>query len=45
MGFPVIYQFNVKNLFDQTYYPSAVNNLNVAIGDVRRFSLEATVKF
>jgi len=45
MGLPVIYQFNVKNLFDNTYYPSAVNNLNVAIGDVRRFSLEATVKF
>ncbi|QUS42491.1 TonB-dependent siderophore receptor [Tardiphaga alba] len=44
-GFPVIYQFNVKNLFDKTYYPSAVNNTNVAIGDVRRFSLEATVKF
>ena len=44
-GFPVIYQFNVKNLFDNTYYPSAVNNLNVAIGDARRFSLEATVKF
>ena len=45
IGLPVIYQFNVKNLFDNTYYPSAVNNLNVAIGDVRRFSLEATVKF
>lgn len=44
-GFPVIYQFNVKNLFDNTYYPSAVNNLNVAIGDARRFSLAATVKF
>lgn len=44
-GFPVIYQFNVKNMFDNIYYPSAVNNLNVAIGDARRFSLEATVKF
>lgn len=43
--FPVIYQFNVKNLFDTVYYPSAVNNLNVAIGDARRFSLAATVKF
>lgn len=43
--FPVIYQFNVKNLFDTVYYPSAVNNLNVAIGDARRFSLSATVKF
>jgi iron complex outermembrane receptor protein len=44
-GLPVIYQFNVKNLFDNIYYPSAVNNLNVAIGDARRFSLAATVKF
>lgn len=43
--FPVIYQFNVKNLFDTVYYPSAVNNLNVAIGDARRISLSATVKF
>ena len=43
--FPVIYQFNVKNLFDKVYYPSAVNNLNVAIGDARRVSLSATVKF
>lgn len=42
---PVIYQFNVKNLFNNVYYPSAVNNLNVAIGDARRFSLAATVKF
>jgi len=44
-NFPVIYQFNIKNLFDTVYYPSAVNNLNVAIGDARRFSLAATVKF
>jgi iron complex outermembrane receptor protein len=42
---PLIYQFNVKNLFDTVYYPSAVNNLNVAIGDARRVSLSATVKF
>lgn len=42
---PVIYQFNVKNLFNQVYYPSAVNNLNVAVGDGRRISLAATVKF
>lgn len=42
---PVIYQFNAKNLFDTVYYPSAVNNLNVAIGDARRVSLSATVKF
>ena len=42
---PVIYQMNVKNLFDTVYYPSAVNNLNVAMGDARRVSLSATVKF
>ena len=42
---PVIYQLNVKNLFDTVYYPSAVNTLNVAIGDARRFSLSATAKF
>ncbi|WP_375312254.1 TonB-dependent siderophore receptor [Bradyrhizobium sp. A5] len=42
---PVIYQFNVKNLFDTVYYPSAVSNLNVAVGDARRFSLAAAVKF
>nr|WP_236000008.1 TonB-dependent siderophore receptor [Bradyrhizobium uaiense] len=44
-SFPVIYQFNVKNLFDTVYYPSAVSNLAVAMGDARRFSLSATVKF
>ena len=43
--FPVVYQFNVKNLFNTVYYPSAVNNLNVAVGDARRFLLSATVKF
>jgi iron complex outermembrane recepter protein len=42
---PVIYQLNVKNLFDNVYYPSAANNLNVALGDARRVSLSATVKF
>ncbi|WGS02622.1 TonB-dependent siderophore receptor [Bradyrhizobium sp. ISRA443] len=42
---PVIYQFNVKNLFDTVYYPSAVSNLAVAMGDARRFSLSAMVKF
>ncbi|WP_461357442.1 TonB-dependent siderophore receptor [Bradyrhizobium sp. USDA 4454] len=44
-SFPVIYQFNVKNLFDTVYYPSANNILSVAMGDARRFSLSATVKF
>jgi iron complex outermembrane receptor protein len=42
---PVVYQLNVKNLFDNVYYPSAQSNLNVAVGDARRVSLSATVKF
>lgn len=42
---PVIYQLNVKNLFDTVYYTSAQNNLGVAIGDARRVSFSATVKF
>jgi iron complex outermembrane receptor protein len=43
---PVTYQFNVKNLFDKVYYTSTTgSNLNVAIGDARRVSLSATVKF
>ncbi|WP_448045887.1 TonB-dependent siderophore receptor [Bradyrhizobium liaoningense] len=42
---PVIYQLNVKNLFDTLYYTSAQNSLGVAIGDARRVSLSATVKF
>ena len=42
---PVVYQLNVKNLFDNVYYPSANSALNVAVGDARRVSLSATVKF
>ncbi|MDB5518320.1 MAG: TonB-dependent siderophore receptor [Tardiphaga sp.] len=42
---PVIYQLNVKNLFDNVYYPSAVSQFFVAMGDARRVSLSATVKF
>ncbi len=42
---PVIYQLNIKNLFDSVYYPSAVSQYFVAIGDARRVSLSATVKF
>jgi iron complex outermembrane receptor protein len=43
---PVVYQFNVKNLFDKVYYTSTTGSpLNVAVGDARRFSLSATVKF
>lgn len=43
---PVTYQFNVKNLLDKVYYTSSTGSaLNVAIGDARRVSLSATVKF
>lgn len=43
---PVTYQFNVKNLFDKVYYTSTTGSaLNVALGDARRVSLSATVKF
>jgi iron complex outermembrane receptor protein len=43
---PVTYQFNVKNLFDKVYYTSTTGSaLAVAMGDGRRISLSATVKF
>jgi iron complex outermembrane receptor protein len=42
---PVIYQLNVKNLFDNVYYPSAASQYFVAVGDARRVSLSATMKF
>lgn len=35
-GRAVAFQLNVKNLFDTTYYTSAVNVYGVAIGDPRR---------
>jgi iron complex outermembrane receptor protein len=39
------YQFNVKDLFDNVYYtPTTGSALNVALGDIRRFSLSATVE-
>jgi iron complex outermembrane receptor protein len=38
-------QFNVKNLFDKTYYPSSVNTYFVSVGDTRRFSLKASIEF
>ncbi|WP_271410073.1 TonB-dependent siderophore receptor [Pseudomonas sp. Q1-7] len=38
-------QLNVKNLFDKTYYSSAVNNLNVSIGDPRLVQVSTTLEF
>jgi iron complex outermembrane receptor protein len=43
--FPVTYQFNVKNIFDKVYYPSAVSSIFIAVGDARRYSLSATAAF
>ena len=44
-GHNVGFQFNVKNLFDRTYYPSAANNLYVAVGEPRQFEVSTTVEF
>ncbi|HKS13197.1 MAG TPA: TonB-dependent receptor [Pseudomonas sp.] len=38
-------QLNVKNLFDKTYYSSAVSRYVVAIGDARQVSLSSTFEF
>jgi iron complex outermembrane receptor protein len=35
-GKAVTFQFNLKNVFDTTYYTSAINVYGVAIGDPRR---------
>jgi iron complex outermembrane recepter protein len=45
---PLKLQFNVKNLFDETYYTSGVSNANVPIvayGDPREFLLRVSVGF
>ena len=44
-GQKVRFQLNAKNLFNRVYYPSAVNQLNVAIGDARQVSLLTTFEF
>ena len=41
----VRFQLNVKNLFDKTYYSSAVNRYFVAVGDARQVSLSSTLEF
>lgn len=38
-------QLNVKNLFDRQYYPSAVNQYYVAVGEPRLVQLSATLGF
>ena len=47
-GYALRVQFNVKNLFDETYYTSGVSNANapiVASGEPRQFLLTTTVGF
>lgn len=41
----VTFQFNIKNISNVVYYPSAVNSYMIALGEARRFSLRATVEF
>lgn len=38
-------QLNVKNLFDKTYYSSAVSNLAVSVGEPRQVQLSSTLEF
>jgi len=38
-------QFNVKNLFDKTYYASSANRYYVSIGEPRQFQLSTTLEF
>ena len=44
-GQKVKFQLNVKNLFDRTYYTSAVNTQFVSIGDARQVSVSSTLEF
>ncbi|MBY6264074.1 TonB-dependent siderophore receptor [Azospirillum sp. 412522] len=44
-GTPVSFQVNVKNIFDKTYYTSAVNNLGVAIGEPLQAVFQTRVSF
>lgn len=38
-------QLNVRNLFDERYYPSSGGNLRVAVGEPREVRLSAGVEF
>lgn len=44
-GLPLTVQLNLKNMFDKTYYPSAVNNLGVAIGEPFQAVVQAKIEF
>ncbi|KAF1032623.1 MAG: Ferrichrome outer membrane transporter/phage receptor [Pseudomonas sp.] len=44
-GQKVKFQLNVKNLFDKTYYTSAVSRYFVSMGDARQVSVSSTLTF
>lgn len=44
-GQKVKFQLNVKNLFDRTYYTSAVSTVFVSMGDARQVSVSSTLEF
>ncbi|MCA1323872.1 TonB-dependent siderophore receptor [Herbaspirillum sp. alder98] len=44
-GRNVKFQFNVKNLFNKTYYTSSANQYFVSLGDARQFSLTTSLEF
>ncbi|MFJ3057432.1 TonB-dependent siderophore receptor [Herbaspirillum sp. NPDC087042] len=44
-GKAVKFQFNIKNLFNKTYYTSSANQYFVSLGDARQFSLLTSVEF
>ncbi|MGO2488837.1 MAG: TonB-dependent siderophore receptor [Pseudomonas taetrolens] len=44
-GQKVTFQFNVKNLFDRTYYTSAASRMFVSIGDSRQMTFSSTLAF
>ncbi|TPG80782.1 TonB-dependent siderophore receptor [Pseudomonas arsenicoxydans] len=44
-GQRVKFQFNVKNLFDRTYYTSAASRFFVSMGDSRQILLSSTLEF
>ncbi|WP_343586316.1 TonB-dependent receptor [Herbaspirillum sp.] len=44
-GRAVKFQFNIRNLFNKTYYTSSVNQYFVSMGDARQFSLLTSLEF
>jgi iron complex outermembrane receptor protein len=44
-GNAVKFQFNIKNLFNKTYYTSSANQYFVSLGDARQISLLTSLEF